>query len=365
MIPDFDRNIIDTVAKRAGFICSNPDCRAKTVGPNTDVNKSIVIGEVAHIYGARPAAKRYKEDMTDAARGEITNAIWLCRNCHKIIDSDDKKFSSETLFRWRELHEQFVSSELGNKSDLIAHEQESVLLNQFIEYPFIVKRIVIDKPLGWEYRLTAELMRHVNAAPLRKLRDLQNNLYVKTRQHIAEADARNWIDLKLTEISKLTTPLVNLIDKLNRSWGPSGQPGDIHEIHHTCLLIRDYLEQIIQHEEQLYFTNLPARYEKLRMLLTDLVGSQALKIESIPEKMDRFVTAINAVVSSPETNPGPIRLEETLVFETPETWESEFKKELRKVDSAGEEGDSTGCFLYVFLIGSGLILFYLIYSWIF
>lgn len=99
MKPDFNKKTIDTLAKRAAYKCSNPDCRVVTVGPNSDTTKSTVIGEAAHIFGARPNSKRYCTRMTDAARAEITNAIWLCRNCHKLIDMDENLYTSEVLFK--------------------------------------------------------------------------------------------------------------------------------------------------------------------------------------------------------------------------------------------------------------------------
>ncbi len=42
MRPDFSKATIDTLAKRAAFKCSNPDCRIATVGPNDNINKSTL-----------------------------------------------------------------------------------------------------------------------------------------------------------------------------------------------------------------------------------------------------------------------------------------------------------------------------------
>jgi hypothetical protein len=63
MPPDFSKKTVDTLAKRAGFICSNPDCRVSTVGPNSNPEKSTMIGEAAHILGARPNSKRYSSSV--------------------------------------------------------------------------------------------------------------------------------------------------------------------------------------------------------------------------------------------------------------------------------------------------------------
>ncbi|RVT84084.1 hypothetical protein DXV76_10310 [Rhodobacteraceae bacterium CCMM004] len=146
--PDFSKRTIDTLARRARFQCSNPDCRAQTVGPNTDPEKATLIGEAAHIAGAKPGTARYDPAMSDVTRGEITNGIWLCRNCHGQTDRDEAKFPTELLFAWRKDHEERAARELGTRGDRIRHEIEMADLDFLAGYPAIIQRIVIDKPEG-------------------------------------------------------------------------------------------------------------------------------------------------------------------------------------------------------------------------
>ena len=225
MTPNFSRKTVEVLAKRAAYICSNPDCRARTVGPNTDPNKSTLIGEAAHIFGARPGAKRFELGMNDSARAEITNAIWLCRNCHKLVDTDENRYSREVLFAWREQHERYVLSELGNATDRIKLEQQNSELSQLHQYPPIVRRIVVDKPDGWEWRLTAELMRHLNGPLFRRMQDLRDGLYIKRQAHIETDEVVSWARNLLAELSNMLTPLCGLINRLNESWGEPGEPG--------------------------------------------------------------------------------------------------------------------------------------------
>jgi len=245
MPPDFSKKTVDILAKRAAFKCSNPDCRVSTVGPNSDVRKSTLIGEAAHIFGARPNSKRYRPDMTDIARAEITNSIWLCRNCHKLIDTDDQKYTSNVLFAWREEHEKYTQSELGSASERIQYVDQTSKLSLFKNYPPIIRRIIIDKPDGWEWRLAAELMRHLNRPLYRKIEDLREGLYVKPQNHIGGEQIINWVHERISERSNLVTPIIGLLDHLNKSFGPPGKSGDVEEIFHVTCLIRDYLEQIV------------------------------------------------------------------------------------------------------------------------
>ena len=355
MLPDFSKKTIDTLAKRAAFKCSNPDCRVSTVGPNSDSQKSTLIGEAAHIFGARPNAKRYRPNMTDAARAEITNSIWLCRNCHKLIDTDDQKYTSDILFAWREQHEKYIQSELGSATDRIQFEKQTSRLSLFENYPPLIRRIVIDKPDGWEWRLTAELMRHLNRPLFRKIEDLRDGLYVKTQGHVDSEEVIKWVQMRLAEASNLTSPIVGLLDRLNKSWGPSGQPGNVEEIYHITCLIRDYLEQIVRHEEQIYFAHVPEKYEKLIDLLKNLMGSQAAKLADIPDSLDEVVSLIGADHGG--TIESPRIIEKTITFDLPKEWTRQMNRELKRakrhqLQESGKTGRS-GCL--AFFIGAFII----------
>ncbi len=329
MNPDFNKKTIDTLAKRAAYKCSNPDCRVSTVGPNSDEGKSTIIGEAAHIYGARPDSKRYNLKMTDNARAEITNAIWLCRNCHKLIDTDEEKYTSDILFSWREQHEEFTLADLGSATDRIQYENLSSQAQLFNEFPPLIRRIVIDKPDGWEWRLTAELMRYMNNPFFRKLEDLRNGLYLNYQHHLESEDVLKWIQKRLTEASNLTQPFVVLIERLNKCWGEPGEAGDIDEIFHITSLIRDHLEQIVLYEEQVYFANVPDEYNGLISLLKNIIGSQAEKLATIPDSLDELLSLIGT--NHGGTTENPLIIKKNITFDVPDDFEKEWNRELKHV----------------------------------
>lgn len=329
MLPDFSKKTVDTLAKRARYLCSNPDCHVSTVGPNTDPEKATVIGEAAHIFGARPNAKRYVSNMSDVARASITNGIWLCRNCHKRIDTDEEEYSSEMLFLWREEHEKYILAEIGNTTDKLKYEQQSTSLSLFNDYPPIVRRIVIDKPDGWEWWLTAEIMRHLNQHHFRRLKDLRDGLCAKLQEHVDDEDAMDWISQRLSDSANISSPVEKLLDKLTKSWGAMGESGNVEEIHHICCLISDYLEQVIAHEEKLYFVSLPEKYLAIVDMLKDCWGSQAEKLESIPDDLDEVVSLLDTDHGGTKENPHVIK--KTIVFELPKGWEKKMNKELKKL----------------------------------
>lgn len=338
--PDFSKTTIDTLAKRASYRCSNPDCRAPTIGPNTDPEKIVLIGEAAHIRGARPKSRRYFSGMSDLARAEITNGIWLCRNCHKLVDSDDCLFSSETLFAWREDHEKHALAELGRASDKIQLEQQNLLIASFYGYPAIVRRIVIDRPDGWEWRLAAELLRYLNKPHFRRIKDLREGLYVKRRTHISDEDVLDWIDSRLNEVSNMVDPITKLLDSLTSSFGRSGEHGDLEEIHHICKLIGDYVEEIVHFEESLYFASVPYKAGRALELLKDCMGSQAEKFASIPDTLDEVVSLLDTDHSGTKEN--PLVIKKTITIELPKDWSREINREYREIEKHYFGSSDTG-----------------------
>ncbi|MES0491893.1 MAG: hypothetical protein ABUK01_17995 [Leptospirales bacterium] len=329
MSPDFKKATIDVLSKRAAFKCSNPDCRVSTVGPNSDNNKSTSIGEAAHIYGARETSKRYIPDQTNVLRSDITNAIWLCRNCHKLIDTDENRFSVSTLFAWREHHENYILSELGTATDKIHLEEQTALLLQFKDHSPLIRRIVLDQPDGWEWRLTAELMRYLNNPLFRKLDDLNQGLYIKAQTHLNDEHVLDWIFKRLNEASKMIEPFHGLLGKLTESFGPPGKSGSVEEIFHITNLIRDQIEYMLKFEEVIHFTIVSSKYENLLRLLKNMIGSQAKKLANIPKQLDEVVEISHQRID--EKLAKPLRIENIIEFSVPENWEENFDQEMRKV----------------------------------
>lgn len=83
---DFSERIKRVLCERVGGRCSNPKCRRETLGPHKKADKRLSIGQAAHIYAASPEGARYDPRMTNEERASINNGIWLCSDCHTLID---------------------------------------------------------------------------------------------------------------------------------------------------------------------------------------------------------------------------------------------------------------------------------------
>jgi hypothetical protein len=56
------------IAKRAGWLCSDPSCRRPTIGATADGQSEINLGTAAHIRAAAPEGPRYDESQTREER---------------------------------------------------------------------------------------------------------------------------------------------------------------------------------------------------------------------------------------------------------------------------------------------------------
>jgi hypothetical protein len=110
---DFLEAVKRKLAARVNNICSRPDCRAQTSGPQEDPGGSINVGVAAHITAASRGGPRYDETLPPAQRRSPENGIWLCQNCGKMVDSDRAEYTVELLKTWKADAEREAKEQLG------------------------------------------------------------------------------------------------------------------------------------------------------------------------------------------------------------------------------------------------------------
>ena len=137
-VPDFSSKTINLLAFRACLICSNPHCSTVTVGPSdASGDLAIKLGEAAHICAAREGEARWDENLSPEQRAAPENGIWLCANCHTMIDKiDGDVFRKETLLDWKRKHEEVV------RSLLCSHRSPWPLIRKFTEEGQIAQDVV-------------------------------------------------------------------------------------------------------------------------------------------------------------------------------------------------------------------------------
>lgn len=131
MRDNFPAKIVEALAKRASFICSNPDCRCLTLGAS-DIDQQLFIynGVASHICAASEGGPRFDKEMTPEYRSSISNGIFLCSNCSVAIDKNNGiDFAVEDLMEWKEQHEAWIRKNLNKSIDNIGSKINHTTIN--------------------------------------------------------------------------------------------------------------------------------------------------------------------------------------------------------------------------------------------
>lgn len=310
----FSKKVVETIAKRAGNMCSNPDCKALTSGPAQLASASVSVGEAAHIFGARPGSARYRAEMTSGERSDATNAIWLCRNCHKVIDTDQLRYPHELLYEWRREHEEEVQAILGKAGARLRHKASDRLLEGFQQESYLAQQIILDKPYAWEYRLTTEMLRTKMEPVQSRWRSLSRGLYTKPISRIEPKRVFDWWRDRLHELTTVTPAFSALMnDEFAASWGAPGEPGSAGEIQRVCNLFVENCARLLEWEEQVRFVRLPDSFEAMQPLLIGIGGRLIDQVSKVPAEM--------AKIFQDDEPEGVFTI--SVVIELPDGWEEE------------------------------------------
>lgn len=126
--PEFSHETIRILSERSAMICNNPSCATITVGPSdARGDLAIKLGEAAHIRAKNNGA-RFDASMNDVQRADISNGIWLCSNCHTMVDKNNgADFSPSQLEGWKRQHEEMI------RILLVSHRSPIPYLRKYTE----------------------------------------------------------------------------------------------------------------------------------------------------------------------------------------------------------------------------------------
>src|SRR5437588_12432451 len=101
MPDEFSEPVKRALASRVGNLCSSPECRALTSGPQEDPARALNRGVAAHITAASPGGPRCDPELLREEGSSRSNGIRWCQDCAKLIDNDEVRFPVELLRRWQ------------------------------------------------------------------------------------------------------------------------------------------------------------------------------------------------------------------------------------------------------------------------
>jgi hypothetical protein len=320
----FKKSVVATLAMRAANQCSNPDCGAITSGPSVNPSDSVNVGEAAHIYGANPGSARFDPSMLSSDRGAISNAIWLCATCHKIIDDDPLRFPSGLLFEWQRNHEQKIASTVGKAGAAIRKRYEERHLEEFGRLSYLAERLILEKDDFWEYRLTSEVLRFEMTPILRRWNSLKRGLYFKQNVRIEKMDFIPWVQSRIAEVKSISSAFSELINaEFSRAWGESGVAGNDVDIVETCRLFCEMCQSALLWEETVRFATVDEIFSEVQTLFIGAAG----RIIEEAAKLPAFLS--ETLAGSPS---GKYHL--NLTLDLPEGWSEAVEAALERCTNA-------------------------------
>ena len=321
----FKQAVILTLAKRAANRCSNPDCGALTSGPSDHPDRSVNVGQAAHIYGANLGSARYDPAMASADRSAIANAIWLCGNCHKLIDDDPDRYPPGLLFEWQRDHERRVGEAVGKAGAELRQRYERRHLDEFGKISYLAERIILEKGDFWEYRLTTEVLRFEMSPVLRRWDALKRGLYLKPNCRVVKADTIAWILDRLAEIQRIAHAFGGLMNtEFDRAWGAPGVSGSDVEIVSVCRLFAEMCQSAITWEETIRFVAVDDIFVELRDLYMGIAGGLIDEAAKVPAFL----------ASNIGDKPKPGKYELMLTLSLPEGWNDAVESALQRATDA-------------------------------
>jgi hypothetical protein len=146
---EFSKQTKQLLSSRVAHRCSNPDCRAATIGPQSLSDGSINLGVAAHITAAAVGGPRYDSSLTSDERSGAGNGIWLCQNCAKLVDSDIQRFTVRLLNNWKKQAEMFASKEMGQvvkDSPILRKTDRAEEIRQNLKLRDTLKKALLKPP---------------------------------------------------------------------------------------------------------------------------------------------------------------------------------------------------------------------------
>ncbi|EAQ65094.1 hypothetical protein MED121_10250 [Marinomonas sp. MED121] len=278
--------------KRAANICSSPNCSFITAQPSSDPYKALNLGKACHIKGANVGSARYEKNMTPAERKDISNGIWLCGNCHDLIDKDPNKYTVEKLQSWKLYHEEKILRTNNKFTEIDEFEALKQLFKNESQQALIIS---FTKGLDWEYFLIIELLRNKFEKLSIRCNRLSSGLEYKPSSSLSESDLKEWIQRKIYDISNLIQFYKSAIESeilihvktTNIDSDPAKILESINLFIHGC-------NEIIEWERDIQYTILPSRFNKFIDVTKGWSVFWLEEFKKIQTELERLLTINNS-----------------------------------------------------------------------
>lgn len=97
----------------SGNHCAFPNCPRSLVHPETGIDNSVVLSEVAHIVARSPDGPRGHYPLPLTERDGFANLILLCEEHHHIVDAQPHFYTVARLLQFKKDHEARIEAAIG------------------------------------------------------------------------------------------------------------------------------------------------------------------------------------------------------------------------------------------------------------
>lgn len=147
----------------SGNRCTFPGCDSPLVEES-----GTVTGEICHIYAASNGGPRPNKFLTELKRHEAANLILLCSRHHKVVDSEEEKYTPQLLQEFKRKHEEsglveispstaraakailddYLSVTINSNSGQIAIQSPGAVQANTINFKTIKSKVTFSPPTG-------------------------------------------------------------------------------------------------------------------------------------------------------------------------------------------------------------------------
>jgi hypothetical protein len=189
------------------------------------------------------------------------------------------------LFQWRRIHEAAVLDRLGKPGDRLREKVRSQHIEEFADTSYLAQQIILDKPLHWEYKLTAEILRAEFGPVAIRWDQLKRGMYVSRSSLISSDQVLDWLKAKMNDNLKMVNAMHPLLDDLKQAWGDPGFPGNEKHIVAVSRLIGGVAARLLEWEEEIRFSHVPTKYAELADMFKGMGGKHLAEIFRIPAEI--------------------------------------------------------------------------------
>lgn len=127
--------------------CAFPGCRVECTEPATQLDRAIVLGEIAHIVPhSKTTGPRADPLFPTELLDRYENWILLCARDHDIVDGQENTYTAPDLRRWKAEHENWVRECLKAEVPLITFAELEIVTKGLLAAPL---------PEDYSFALTA------------------------------------------------------------------------------------------------------------------------------------------------------------------------------------------------------------------